>query len=66
MTDLRTRRNLHSYQVGPKAKITKAPLGNPEWRAQLLQILSGCREVAHDWTEIMPPLQVQHPKAGTL
>lgn len=66
MTDLRTRRNLRSYQIGPKAKITKTPLGNPGWRAQLLQVLSGRREVARDWTEIMSPLQVQHPKAGTL
>lgn len=64
MADLRTHRNVNSVQVGPKARIIKAPVGSHEWRAQFLQIPRGCRKVIHDWVEIMPLLQVQHPKVG--
>lgn len=39
VTDVRTHRNVNSGQVGTKkARITKAPLGSHEWRAQFLQI----------------------------
>lgn len=66
MTDLRTHRNVNSGQVGTKkARITKAPLGSHEWRTQFLQIPRGCRKVIHDWAEVMPLLQVQHPKVGS-
>lgn len=66
MTDLRTHRNVNSGQVGTKkARITKAPLGSHEWRTQFLQLPRGCRKVIHDWAEVMPLLQVQHPKVGS-
>lgn len=66
MADLRTHRNVNSGQVGPKARITKAPLGSHEWRAQFLHIPRGCRKVIHDWAEVMPLFQVQHPKVGAV